>query len=220
MFWLLLACSASGPDTMARDPNVAIEQAMSACAEHGDPDKAGKCMVDALEVRSTLRTSECVQVTGRWRGLCVLKAHEATLGPLKRRYEECAAMPGDTRNCRFRLWQADVLALQPGHPDHAPELEGMRAIVKRHRVHIGDTHPGIGDEMWTRFWAAWWEQRGANDATKRDVKACDDFPSPIDVRICNKWADPAFQWLDSRLPSAGKIRAAAGAPGGPESTPP
>jgi hypothetical protein len=220
MFWLLLACSASGPDKLALDPGVALDQAISACATHGDPDKAGICMVTALKSRQMLTVSECARVIGRWRGLCVLEAATAEHGPLERRYEQCAAMPGDTRNCRFRLWQADVLALQPGHPDHALELEGMRTVVKRHRHHIAQIHPNIDDEMWTRFWAAWWEQRDRAAPETRDLSACEAFRSPIDVRLCAKWAPSAFAWLDSRLPSAGKIRAAAGAPGGPESTPP
>jgi len=220
MFWLLLACSVSAPDSKATDVSVPLNEAMTACASHADPDRSGKCMVTALQTRSMLTSAECARVTGRWRGLCVIEAMEAVHGPLKRRYQDCAAMPGDARNCRFRLWQADVLALQPGHPDHALELEGMREVVKRHRLYIAEFHPGIDDEMWTRFWGAWWEQRGATDTTIRNPETCEAFPSPIDIRLCKKWAPAAYEWLDKRLPSAGTIRAPAGAPGGGESTPP
>ena len=216
MLWLLLACSVSGPEKLAGDGEVPLDQAITACATLAEPDRAGSCMVTALEVRDTLTEATCARVPGRWRGLCVLQAMAATHGALKRRYQDCAAMPGDTRNCRFRLWQADVLALQPGHPDHAMELEGMREVVKRHRFHIAETHPGIGDDMWTHFWGAWWEQQHATKPIGRDLDKCQEFPSPIDVRLCRKWAPSAFQWLDSRLPSAETVRAPAGAPDGAE----
>lgn len=218
MFWLLLACSLSGPDKQATDPSVPLDQALVDCATHSDPDEAGRCAVTALEARDMLRTAECARVRGRWRGKCVLKASQAQHGALERRYEACGTGRSDARNCRFRLWQADVLALEPGHPDALLELEGMREVVKRHQHHIAQVHPGIGDEMWTRFWGAWWEQQGG--AKDRDLEGCSVFQTVIDVHFCKTWAPAAFQWLDARQQSADKVRATDGAPGGPESTPP
>jgi len=220
MIWLWLACSVAGPDGLAEDASVPLEQALSACGTHPDPDLAGKCMMNSLKARDLLETARCGVVTGRWRGLCVLEKGERSNGSLKGRYKKCAQSTTDERDCRFQLWQADVMALEPGHPDHALELEGMREVVKRHHFLASDTNPNISDDMWTWFWGAWWEQRESQQPTGRDPARCEGFLSPLDVRLCKKWAPEASEWSKTRVPASDGGLMPPGAPGGPEATSP
>jgi hypothetical protein len=218
MLWLLLACTGSGLTEQAVDLSVPLTEALSLCAGSSDIDEAGSCTVAALQARGQISQARCADIKGRWRGKCVLQASETAHGPLDRRYQDCGAERSDARQCRFRLWQADVLALQPGHPDAPLEVEGMRAVVSAHKRHGGEIHPGIGDEMWTRFWGAWWEQQGS--ASPTDPTHCEAFQTVIDVHFCKTWAPAAATWLESHRQSPDKQHATDGAPGGPESTPP
>ena len=220
MLWLLLACSLIGSQDAEIPADLSVSEAMTACAQRDGTDKIGKCTVDALKTRDALSLSACTAIQGRWRGRCVLQVNAATHGTLQSRYQDCAQRGGDARNCRLRLWQADVLALEPGHPDHLLELDGMRELVKRHRHHISDIHPGIDDEMWTRFWAAWWEQQGHGPQGAQAGTQCEAFTVPSDAALCTQWQAAAHAWLASRRPSADQIRAPDGAPGGSEATPP
>jgi hypothetical protein len=220
MLWVLLACSLIGSQDADIPPDLSVDEALALCTQRDGTDKIGKCKVDALKARNALSLSACTAIQGRWRGRCVLQASAATHGPLDNRYQTCAQRGGDARNCRLRLWQADVLALEPGHPDHALQLDGMRELVKRHRHHISDVHPGIDDEMWTRFWAAWWEQQAQASADGHAPIGCDAFTTPTDGALCTQWQTPAQAWLQARRPSAQQIRAPAGAPGGSQATPP
>ncbi len=199
MLWLWLACTVSGPDKLAVDKSVPLQSAKVACMEHADPDLVGKCMVRALEARDQLNLGQCAAVTGRWRGLCILQVEKRDHGALGTRYSRCKDTSGDPRTCRFLLWQNDVMALQPGHPDHALELEGMRELVKQHKHHVGDINPLVDDEMWVWFWGAWWEQRQTQDDRGRALTRCNEFPSPIDVRLCREWSSAAFEWIASRI---------------------
>jgi hypothetical protein len=136
----------------------------------------------------------------------VLQVGEREVGALSARYQRCKQSAGDGQNCRFQLWQADVLALQPGHPNHALELGGMRTVVQQHQLHGADENPAIGDEMWAWFWGAWWEQRGGQALLSGDLTSCDGFSSPIDSRLCKEWAPAALQWIDARVPPSGQAK--------------
>lgn len=199
MIWLWLACSTSITERVAGDLSVSLDEVWESCQEFADPDDVGACMLEALKARDQLVSAQCGRVVGRWRGQCVLQAAEAAHGSLSGRYRACKKDPDTVESCRFLLWQADVLAVLPGHPDHAHELMGIREVIKAHRLYAKKDNPDLQREIWAWFWGAWWEQMELHSPSGRDLNRCRAFASPIDVRLCQELAPAAFQWIDERV---------------------
>jgi len=199
LIWLWLACSTSLTGWLAGDVNVPLETVWQSCQEFPDPDDIGACMLEALAARDQLVSAQCARVVGRWRGQCVLQASEAENGSLSSRYQTCRQDPNTAASCRFQLWQADVLALLPGHPDHAYELQGIREVIKAHRLHAKKDNSSIQEDIWAWFWGAWWEQMEQHSPSGRDPGRCNDFPLSIDARLCRELSPAAFKWIDGRL---------------------